>query len=216
MKLNGSSIGMWRTLLLEPGIPRGLLFSSPKQIRVDEWCIWTPAMLSQARQKPPFPVENSNLGSGRAPLLMNVPVAYYTTFFRPQLWGFFLFDFERGFSFYWCSKVFGLLLAVGWWLRQMGLHSRALIIFGVVWVFFSSYMQWWFSSPAMLPEMVASWAVCLGSCAVFPRLQSLADCDHVCQLRIFWRQFRPLPLSALPNSIVAARGRNLDRRLARK
>jgi len=172
MKLNGSSIGMWRTLLLEPGIPRGLLFSSPKQIRVDEWCIWTPAMLSQARQKPPFPIENSNLGAGRAPLLMNVPVAYYTAFFRPQLWGFFLFDFERGFSFYWCSKVFGLLLAVGWWLRQMGLRSRALTIFGVVWVFFSSYMQWWFSSPAMLPEMVASWAMCLG-CAV----QFFRDCN---------------------------------------
>jgi hypothetical protein len=172
MKLNGSSIGMWRTLLLEPGIPRGLLFSSPKQIRVDEWCIWTPAMLSQARQKPPFPIENSNLGAARAPLLMNVPVAYYTTFFRPQLWGFFLFDFERGFSFYWCSKVFGLLLAVGWCLRQMGLRSRALIIFGVVWVFFSSYMQWWFSSPAMLPEMVASWAICLGCAAQFFR-----DCN---------------------------------------
>lgn len=122
-------------------------------------------MLSQARQKPPFPIENSNLGTGRAPLVMNLPVAYYTTFFRPQFWGFFLFDFERGFSFYWCSKVFGLLLAVGWWLRQMGLRSRALIIFGVVWVFFSSYTQWWFSSPAMLPEMVASWAMCLG-CAV--------------------------------------------------
>jgi len=165
MKLNGSSVGMWRTLLLEPGIPRGLLFSSPKQIRVDEWCIWTPATLSQARQKPPFPIENSNLGAGRAPLLMNVPVAYYTTFFRPQLWGFFLFDFERGFSFYWCTKVFGLLLAVGWCLRQMGVHSRALIIFGVVWIFFSGYTQWWFSSPAMLPEMVASWAMYLG-CAV--------------------------------------------------
>ncbi|MGI8889282.1 MAG: DUF7657 domain-containing protein, partial [Chthoniobacterales bacterium] len=30
---------------------------------------------------------------------------------------------------------------------------------------FSSYTQWWFSSPAMLPEMIASWALCLG-CAV--------------------------------------------------
>ena len=68
-------------------------------------------MLSQARQVPPFPIENPNLGAGRAPLIMNLPVAYYTTFFRPQLWGFFLFDFERGFSFYWCCKVFGLLLA---------------------------------------------------------------------------------------------------------
>jgi len=25
-------------------------------------------------------------------------VAYYTTLFRPQLWGFFLLDLERGFA----------------------------------------------------------------------------------------------------------------------
>ena len=127
---------MWRNLLQEPGLPRGLIFSAPKRIRVDEWAIWTPAMLSQARQVPAFPIENPNLGAGRAPLLMSVPVAYYTTVFRPQLWGFFLFDFERGFSFYWCCKVFGLLLATGWWLRTIGLRSQALIIFGAIWIFF--------------------------------------------------------------------------------
>jgi len=156
---------MWRNLLTEPGIARGLILSSPKHLRVDEWAIWTPAMLSQARQNPPFPIENPSLGAGRAPLLMSVPVAYYTTFFRPQLWGFFVFDFEHGFSFYWCTKVFGLLLAVAWALRQIGVRSYLLAIFGAIWVLFSSYVQWWFSSPGMLPEMITTWAICLG-CAV--------------------------------------------------
>ena len=165
LKLNGSSVGMWRNLLTEPGIARGLILSSPKHLRVDEWAIWTPAMLSQARQNPPFPIENPSLGAGRAPLLMSVPVAYYTTFFRPQLWGFFVFDFEHGFSFYWCTKVFGLLLAVAWALRQIGVRSYLLAIFGAIWVLFSSYVQWWFSSPGMLPEMITTWAICLG-CAV--------------------------------------------------
>jgi hypothetical protein len=165
LKLNGSSVGMWRNLLMEPGIARGLLFSSPKRVRVDEWAFWTPSMLSQARQTPPFPIENPNLGAGRAPLIMNMPVRYYTTLFRPQFWGFFIFDFERGFSFYWCCKVFGLLLATGWLFQQMGVRSRALVLFGAIWIFFSSYVQWWFSTPAMLPEMLASWAVCIG-CAI--------------------------------------------------
>jgi len=165
LKLNGSSVGMWRELLAEPAPARGLIFSTPKRIRVDEWGVWTPSALSQARQKPAFPPDNSNLGSGRSALLMNVPVAYYTTFFRPQLFGFFVFDFERGFSFYWCAKFFGLLVAAGWALRQIGVSSRLLVIFGAVWILFSSYVQWWFSSPAMLPEMLASWFVCLG-CAV--------------------------------------------------
>jgi len=164
-ELNGSSVGMWRELLTEPGVARGLIFSAPKRIRVDEWGVWTPSTLSQARHKPPFPIENSNLGAGRAPLIMNVPVAYYTTFFRPQFFGFFIFDFGRGFSFYWWAKFFGLLVAAGWALRQIGVRSRLLVIFGAVWVLFSSYVQWWFSSPTMLPEMLASWFVCLG-CAI--------------------------------------------------
>jgi len=161
LKLNGSSIGRWQNVLREPAPIRGLLLSTAKKIRSDEWVVWTPSILSQARQTPPFPIENSSLGYGRAPLLMSVPVAYYTTFFRPQLWGFFLLDLERGFSFYWCTKIFGLLLASGWLLRQLGVRSRGLIAFGAAWIFFSSFVQWWFSSPAMLPEMVASWAICL-------------------------------------------------------
>lgn len=169
LKLNGSSIGCWKRVLAEPEPIRGLLLSTPKTIRTDEWLVWTPSILAQARHNPPFPIENANLGAGRAPLLMSVPVAYYTTFFRPQLWGFFLFDFERGFSFYWCAKVFGLLFASVWFLQQVGIRSRAIVVFGALWIFFSSYIQWWFSSPAMLPEMVACWAMCLGCTLAFFR-----------------------------------------------
>ena len=167
LELNGSSVGVWHQLLKEPGAIRGLIFSTPRTIRVDEWGVWTPSALSQARQNPPFPIENANLGAGRSPLLMNVPVKHYTTFFRPQFYGFFIFDFTRGFSFYWCAKFFGLLVAAGWALRQLGVRSRLLIIFGAIWVLFSSYVQWWFSSPAGLPEMLASWFVCLGCARTF-------------------------------------------------
>ena len=66
--LNGSSVGMWRELLTEPGPAPGLIFSTPKRIRVDEWCVWTPSSLSQARKKPAFPTENSSLGAGRSAL----------------------------------------------------------------------------------------------------------------------------------------------------
>ncbi len=164
-ELNGSSVGMWSNLLSEKTAPAGLLFSTPKRVRGDEWTVWTPAMLSQAQQTPPFPIENTSLGAGKTPLIMSVPVAYYTTLFRPQLWGFFVFNFARGFSFYWCAKVFGLLFATGWCLRQIGLRSAGLTVFGAIWIFFSSFTQWWFSSPAMLPEMIASWAICLGCAA---------------------------------------------------
>jgi hypothetical protein len=165
LRLNGSSVAYWSKILQEPETESGLLLFTPKLVRQDEWHGWTPSALSQARQMPPFPVENPSLGAGRAPLLMNLPIAYYVTFFRPQFWGFFLFDFERGYSFYWCCKVFGLLLAFGWFLGQLGLRSRSLILFGTLWFFFSAYVQWWFSSPVMLPEMLATWAIVTG-CAI--------------------------------------------------
>lgn len=162
LKLNGSSVGAWQQILREPGKPPGLLLFTPKHIRADEWYVITPSMLSQARQMPPFPTANENLGGGLSPLLMSVPVAYYTTFFRPQLWGFFVLDFERAFSFYWCCKVFGLALAFAWLLRCMGIRRTRIVVFGAAWLFFSSFTQWWFSSPAMLPEMLTCWSLCTG------------------------------------------------------
>ena len=163
LKLNGSSVGMWEEELSRQDASKGLLLFKPQPLRTDEWLVWTPAALSQARQTPRFPLENPNLGPGHAPLLLNLPVAYYTTWFRPQLWGFFIFDFERGFSFCWMAKIFGLVLAAAWFLRQLGLRSLWLALFGGLWIFLS--LQWWLSSPTMLPEMIATWAICCG-CAV--------------------------------------------------
>jgi hypothetical protein len=160
LKLNGSSVGMWEQELLQREASKGLILFKPQPIRTDEWLVWTPAALCQAHQIPRFPVENPNLGPGRAPLLLNLPVAYYTTWFRPQLWGFFILDFERGFSFCWLAKIFGLVLAPAWLLRQLGVQSRALALFSGLWIFLA--VQWWLSSPTMLPEMVASWAICTG------------------------------------------------------
>jgi hypothetical protein len=49
LKLNGSSVAIWQTLLHEPGKPAGLLCFTPKAARFDEWNVITPAILSQAR-----------------------------------------------------------------------------------------------------------------------------------------------------------------------
>jgi uncharacterized membrane protein (UPF0136 family) len=172
LKLNGSSIGVWQKVMKEPGPVRGLLLFKPEEVRADEWSHITPSMIGQARHSPPFPIENESLGGGRSPLLMSVPVAYYTTFFRPQLWGFFVLNLERAFAFYWCCKIFGLLLAVAWFLRQLGIKSGLIVAFGTSWVFFSSFVQWWFSSPAMLPEMLACWAMLTGCALNFFRAQT--------------------------------------------
>lgn len=163
-KLNGSSVGVWDNLYHDGTVsPKGRLLFKPQEVRSDEWEVWTPAAISQSRQSPPFPAENFSLGGGKAPLVLNLPVRDYTTLFRPQLWGFFVFDFERGFSFLWWTKVFGLLLATSWFFRQLGVRSFGLQLFGAFVTFLS--LQWWFSSPAMIPELFATWAICAG-CAI--------------------------------------------------
>lgn len=161
-KLSGSSVAMYENLY-GAGKPEGLLLFTPKKVRSDEWMVWTPGALSQARQHPAFPVENANgVGGGWAPFLLNLPVAYYTTWFRPQFWGFFIFDFERGFSFAWGVKLFGLLLALAWFFRQF-LRSIGMVALATLWTFLM--LQWWFSSPAMLVEMIACAAICT-CCAI--------------------------------------------------
>src|SRR5438477_358043 len=73
---------------------------------------------------PRFPVENRNLGAGRAPLLVNLPAAYSTTWFLSQLWGSFIFDFERGYSFGCISKIFRPVLATACFLPLLAVRRR--------------------------------------------------------------------------------------------
>ncbi len=161
--LNGSSSTYWRSSGLGDVRVRdarvGILYGLPKHIRGDEWFVWTPAFLSQARQPQPFPVSNPSLGPGVTPLLMSLPARHYTMMFRPQLWGFFVAPFDYAFSWYWNAKTFGMFAAMFalFWTLTGGRFG--LSIFGAVAVQYSGFIQWWFSTPAMLPEMMACWAV---------------------------------------------------------
>lgn len=161
LQIHGSSIAVWKSVLNDNTSPSGVLFSTPKQVRTDEWLAWTPALLAQALHDPPFPIENANIGGGKAPLLVNLPVRHYSMLFRPQLYGFFLFNVETAYAFYWSVKVFGLFVSFFFLLRALTPGHFWLPLFGAGGVFFSAYTQWWFSCPPMLPEMLGSWAIAI-------------------------------------------------------
>lgn len=161
LRIHGSSVVVWSAVLHEPGTAGSLLAGTPRGVRSDEWLVWTPSVLAQARHVPPFPVENPALGAGRSPMLLNLPTRHYSTLFRPQLWGYFLFDIEHGFAWNWNVKVFGLLAAMFLLIRKLAQGNFWIALLGTAWVFLSSYTQWWFSCPPMLPEMLASWALAL-------------------------------------------------------
>ena len=160
-RLNGSSSAVWARDLGAPNEPTGLIAGEPRPTRSDEWLVWTPATLAQLHHLPPMPVENPAIGAGVAPLLMSVPVRHYSMLFRPQFWGFFVFEPERGFAWFWNTKVFSLLISFFLLFRILTKGRIALSVCGSIAVSYSSYVQWFFSCPPMLPEMLASWALML-------------------------------------------------------
>ncbi|MDQ6808770.1 MAG: hypothetical protein M3Z64_05015 [Verrucomicrobiota bacterium] len=166
LRLNGSSVFVWKEILHDTANPGGLILGAPQYVRSDEWLVWTPAVLAQSERG--FPAENPALGAGKAPFLYSLPVRHYTMWFRPQLYGFFLFDFDWGYAWYWNVKAFGLLTSMFLLLRMLT-GSNALGLFGSLWIFFSNYIQWWFSCPPMLPEMLSSWGLAIVMAVVLLR-----------------------------------------------
>jgi hypothetical protein len=161
LRLNGSSSALWAKDLGTAGEPTGLIAGTPRPTRSDEWLIWTPAALAQLHHVPPMPVENPTLGAGAAPFVMSMPIRHYSMLFRPQFWGFFVFDEERGFAWFWNTKIFSLLISFFLLFRALMRGRVALAVLGSVAVSYSSYVQWFFSCPPMLPEMLTSWALML-------------------------------------------------------
>ena len=152
--IHGSSIGIWNRLLGDAEPDAGVLLGTPKLIRGDEYGVTTLAMISQARAVPDFPRKNPSWGAEQVPLIFSLPVRHWSLALRPQLAGFLALDLERGFAFYWAMK--GFLLIAGAFLLLMLLtrNDFAISLTGTAWLFFSGYVQWWYSSPAMLPETV--------------------------------------------------------------
>ncbi len=160
-KLHGSSIGMWNRSFADRGPTAGVLLGKPKLIRIDEWAVMTPAMVSQAESRPAFSAASPRWGPGQVPLIMNLPVRHWSMLARPQYWGFFVLDLERAFSFYWNMKAFLLVGGVFLLLMLLTGSDFGVSLLGAAWVFFSGFMQWWYSTPAMLPEMVGCVALTL-------------------------------------------------------
>ena len=154
-KLNGSSTALWQDLADQQPAKAGVIAGTPKDVRSDEWLVHTPWIWSQAKQVPAFPTTNRNVGNGVAPLLTNLPVRHWTMLFRPQMWGFFFFDLERAFAFNWNFRWFGLLLGGFLFFRIIAHGNNFLSLSGALLLLYSSYMQWFFSNPTNLPEMVS-------------------------------------------------------------
>ncbi len=145
-------------------LPCSLSLGTGKAIRGDEWAYHTPAILHQVYRATPFDSETTPLGPDHTSLFSNIPVRHVTTIFRPQFWGFFVFPPAYAFSFYWQFKALLLLTGVFSVLLLLTQSSR-IAAFGALWYAFSPNIQWTYSWPSLLPEMVGLF--CIVMCAVF-------------------------------------------------
>lgn len=153
--LNGSSTALWRYYADRQMPDAGVLLGSPQGIRSDEWMLQTPWIFSQALRTPAFSSSNPNIGGDVTPLVANLPVRHWSTLFRPQMWPFFLLSPERAFAFYWNFKTFGLLLGALLFFGVLTGGKTLIDLAGALFLTFSPFVQWWFSTPACLPEMLA-------------------------------------------------------------
>ena len=162
-QLNGSATALWRPLTDRGAPNEGILLGTPKPIRSDEWVGQTPWILSQVSRRARFAVENPGVGEGVMPLLNNLPVRHWTVIFRPQMWAFFVADLERAFAFYWNFKWFGLLLGAFLFLHAITRQNSVVAALGALLLFFSPFVQWWFSTPTAMPEMLGGFFLALWS-----------------------------------------------------
>jgi hypothetical protein len=135
-KLHVSSVGMWNVYLDRLQDVPGLVAGTPKYIRSDEWQLGTPWLLSQSNSEPAWPTRNPSVGAETSALLVGLPTRHWTTIFRPAHWGFFLFDFERGFSWFWMFRTVILFVSLFVLCAQIGAGSLVLGLVGALWIFF--------------------------------------------------------------------------------
>lgn len=93
-----------------------------RPVRSDEWEVITPMALSQATQKPKFPVLNKDWGNNGHNMLVvgmtGVPVGHVSTVAKPATWGFFFLDLRKALAWYWWFPFFACFSALWLVLRR--------------------------------------------------------------------------------------------------
>ncbi|GAB3979941.1 hypothetical protein GCM10028806_46390 [Spirosoma terrae] len=163
-KINYSSIGMWNTIMPDGSdAKRGIISGNPKPIRMDEWAILAPFMLSQANQG--FPLENPAIGGEKVALVGYFPINHFISFFRPDYWGFYLFDVDHGFAWRWnfilCFGLISVMLAF----MLLTRNQFWLSVLGAIWLIFSPGLAWW--SFFLLTSIYSGFGMLIASAYMF-------------------------------------------------
>lgn len=153
--INGSSVGMYHDLLHEPDDhDSSLLHGTPKNIRSDEWAVWTPMTVIQDIND--YPNVNENVTGGtNFTLHFEIPSFDWSTIFKFQDWSYFLLPFENAFALKWWLGLYLLLLAS--YFYSLKLFPKKYLFATLVSIFFSfsPFIFWWYQSSVLLTLAIA-------------------------------------------------------------
>jgi hypothetical protein len=186
LRLNSSSLDYW-PLVLRDGGKSNLIAGEPRFIRSDEWAIWLPMVFNQMRATPAFAAVNPSLGEGNIPFIASLPSYEFATLFRPQLWGYMLFNESLGLSWQYLYKWAGCILsALALLIRLSATKNRSLAIAlcGAISLTFSDMLQWWFSTT--LPESVIATNFIIVGALLWHRARTRARSVLACLLSCYF------------------------------
>lgn len=144
LQISGSSIGAWSTFFGEP-LTQDVLFGIPREIRSDEWCVFTPFSLSQAASGNMAVSPLIRGGGTNVTMIYAQPAWSVATLYRPFLWGYLALGASRGLAFYWCARALALVLVTYELMLLVCRGRRALAAYGALLVGFAPIVEWWFA-----------------------------------------------------------------------
>ena len=163
LHLHGFSLAAWHAVI-DGSAPAEVLLGEPRPIRSDDWKVQIPLILAQRSASPAFPVVNPLIGGGQNMLLpIEVPVAHWSTLFRPTMWGWFLGP-DTGLAWQWWGRVLGLF---GTWLAVLCVVARGrlgIAAAGSALLVASPFFQFWAFNAA--PHAICAGVVFLAAVAL--------------------------------------------------
>jgi len=155
-KISGSSIGSWTYVTQEKTEDTDLLIGANRSVHADEYCVYTPLTISQFHNKnQKYPYFSDTLRATKTDtfIVYGQPVKDLLVLFRPFHIPYLLLDLERGFSFYWCSRIIVLFMLTFEFFMLFTRKNKLLSFVSSVLITFSPTIQWWISVNSLV-EMI--------------------------------------------------------------
>ena len=147
-KIHFVSIPMWNQIMPDGSdLKRGMISGESRRIRMDDYAVMAPWILSQTNRG--LPQENETIGGNKAPILVT-PTTHFSSFFRADYWGFFFLNAEQGYAWAFNMRALVSIIGVALVLLLLTGNNFWLAIFGSLWLFLSSGNQSWTHIPTVM------------------------------------------------------------------